>query len=113
MESYDQLASVFRADKGETLKASYFHLVDPVGGHAVAAEVTHRLSTFDNSFTIGSSHSLDPMTMMKTRFSNSGKVAVLCQHEWRPKSLITLSAEYDPKVVNSPSRVGLALALKP
>lgn len=113
LNKLDFSASLMLADKGETLKASYIHLVDPVGGHAVAAEVAHRLNTSDNSFTIGSSHSLDPMTTMKTRFSNNGKVAVLYQHEWRPKSLVTLSAEYDPKAVSSPSRVGLALALKP
>jgi len=95
------------------LKVSYIHVVNPISGHAVAAEVVHRFKTLENSFTIGSSHKLDPTTMVKTRFSNSGKVGVLCQHEWRPKSLVTLSAEYDPKAVSAPSRVGLGLALKP
>ncbi|AQL09500.1 Mitochondrial outer membrane protein porin 4 [Zea mays] len=47
------------------------------------------------------------------RFSNSGKVGLLCQHEWRPKSLVTLSAEYDLKVVSAPSRIGMAISLKP
>ncbi|KAJ6830576.1 mitochondrial outer membrane protein porin 6 [Iris pallida] len=75
--------------------------------------MVHRFNTLENSFSIGSSHNLDPLTKVKTRFSNNGKVAVLCQHEWRPKSLVTLSAEYDPKAVMAPSRMGLALALKP
>ena len=76
-----------RADKGETLKASYVHLFNPTNGATVAAEVTHKLKTKENYFTLGSSHALDPSTLLKTRFSNSGKVGLLCQHEWRPKSL--------------------------
>lgn len=79
----------------------------------VAAEMTHKFSTFENSFTIGSSHVLDPVTLLKTRFSDKGKVAMLYQREWRPKSLVTLSAEYDSKAVNSSPKLGLGIALKP
>lgn len=95
------------------MKASYIHLVNPVNGTAVAAEMTHRFSTKENSFTIGSSHALDPLTVVKTRFSDNGKVAMLCQREWRPKSLVTFSAEYDSKANNVAPKFGLALALKP
>ncbi|XP_037437110.1 mitochondrial outer membrane protein porin 6-like [Triticum dicoccoides] len=107
----DFSAALQMADKGETLKASYIHLFSPTS--AVAAEVTHRLKTKENYFTIGSSHALDSSTTLKTRFSNSGKAGLLCRHEWRPKSYVTLSAEYDPKVVSSPSRFGVAVALSP
>ncbi|KAL5209622.1 hypothetical protein ABZP36_005245 [Zizania latifolia] len=110
---HDFSASLLLTDKGETLKASYIHLFDQTNGAAVAAEVTHKLKTKENYFTIGSSHALDSSTLLKTRFSNSGKVGLLCQHEWRPKSFVSLSAEYDPKVVSSPSRFGVAVALKP
>ncbi|MCD7448780.1 hypothetical protein HAX54_045994 [Datura stramonium] len=79
----------------------------------VAAEMIHRLDTYENSFSIGSSHKVDPLTSVKTRFSDNGKVAMLCQREWRPKSLITFSAEYDMKARNSVPKLGLALALKP
>lgn len=75
--------------------------------------MTHRFSSTENSFSIGSSHALDPQTMVKTRFSGNGKIAMLCQREWRPKSLITLSAEYDSKANNVAPKLGLALALKP
>jgi hypothetical protein len=101
-----------RTDKGQTLKASYVHSVNPL--HSVAAEMTHKLSSFENSFTIGSSHAVDPFTVVKTRFSDNGKAAMLCQHEWRPKSLITFSAEYDSKATHAAApKFGLALALKP
>ncbi|CAN6314124.1 unnamed protein product, partial [Urochloa humidicola] len=109
----DFSASLLLADKGETLKASYIHLFNPTNGATVAAEVTHKLKTKENYFTIGSPHALDSSTLLKTRFSNTGKVGLLCQHEWRPKSLVTLSAEYDPKVVRSPSRFGVAISVKP
>ncbi|XP_039138700.1 mitochondrial outer membrane protein porin 6 [Dioscorea cayenensis subsp. rotundata] len=109
----DFSASLILADKGQTLRASYIHVVNPTNGATVAAELVHRFNTYGNSFCIGSSHSVDPLTLLKTRFSNNGKVSVLCQHEWRPKSLITLSAEYDSKVYRTPTKLGLALALKP
>lgn len=110
---HDFSAALILADKAETLKASYVHVVNPITGAAVAAEMIHRFNTYENSFTIGSCHALNPLTTVKTRFSNSGMAAVLCQHEWRPKSFVTLSAEYDPKTISAPSRVGLALALRP
>lgn len=100
-------------DKGKALKASYIHSVNPLSGTVVAAEMTHRFSSYENSFTIGSSHAIDPYTRVKTRFSDNGKVAMLCQREWRPKSLITVSAEYDSKATNVSPKLGLALALKP
>ncbi|KAF8400326.1 hypothetical protein HHK36_013623 [Tetracentron sinense] len=109
----DFSAALLLTDKGETLKASYIHTVNPHSGTAVAAEMTHRFSSFENSFTIGSSHAIDPFTVVKTRFCDNGKAAMLCQREWRPKSLVTFSAEYDPKAINATSRFGLALALKP
>lgn len=107
----DFSVALLLADKGQALKASYVHSVSPLT--SVAAEMTHRFSTYENSFTIGSSHVVDPLTLVKTRFSNSGKAAMLCQHEWRPKSLVTVSAEYDPKAISAAPKFGLALALKP
>ncbi|KAG0484410.1 hypothetical protein HPP92_008489 [Vanilla planifolia] len=110
---HDFSAALILADKGETLKASYIHFLDPLNKSAVAAEMSHLRKTCENIFTIGTSHALDPLTLVKARISNNSKVAVLCQHEWRPKSLVTVSAEYDPRAVISPSRVGVSLALKP
>ena len=37
---------------------------------------------------------------------------VLCQSEWRPKSLATLSTEYDAKAFGSPTWIAVAAALK-
>ncbi|XVF70028.1 hypothetical protein PTKIN_Ptkin11bG0128400 [Pterospermum kingtungense] len=107
----DFSVALLLTDKGQALKASYIHSVNPFT--CVAAEMTHRFSTYENNFTIGSSHAVDPCTVVKTRFSDNGKVAMLCQREWRPKSLVTFSAEYDSKATNASPKMGLALALKP
>nr|XP_004507845.1 mitochondrial outer membrane protein porin 6 isoform X1 [Cicer arietinum]XP_012573451.1 mitochondrial outer membrane protein porin 6 isoform X1 [Cicer arietinum] len=110
----DFSATLMLADKGESLKASYIHYVDRPDGLTIAAEMAHRFSTFENRFTIGSSQSIDPKTILKTRFSDDGKAAFQCQRAWRPNSLITLSAEYDStKIFGSPAKFGLALSLKP
>lgn len=95
------------------MKASYVHSVNPLTGTEVAAEMIHRLSSLENSFSIGSVHKIDPLTLVKTRFSDNGKVAILSQREWRPKSLVTVSAEYDTKAINVAPKFGLAIALKP
>ncbi|KAK7329803.1 hypothetical protein VNO77_23983 [Canavalia gladiata] len=110
----DFSAALMLADKGQTLKASYIHYVDRPDGLTVVAEISHRFSSFENRFTIGSSQSIDPNTILKTRFSNDGKAAFQCQRAWRPNSLITLSAEYDStKIFSSSTKLGLALTLKP
>ncbi|CAN7067189.1 unnamed protein product [Brassica rapa subsp. trilocularis] len=93
------------------LRGTYAHTVNPTT--SVGAELIRHFSSHDNSFIIGSSYSLDPFTTVKARLSNNGKAGMVVQSEWRPKSLITLSAEYDSKAVTSSPRLGLALALKP
>ncbi|KAG2297285.1 hypothetical protein Bca52824_043954 [Brassica carinata] len=96
----DFSAALMLEDKGESLRATYVHTVNPTT--SVGAELIRRFSNHANSFTIG--------LLLRGFFYNAGMVV---QREWRPKSLITLSAEYDSKAVNSSPRVGLALALKP
>lgn len=107
----DFSAALVLEDKGESLRATYVHTVNPTT--SVGAEMIRRFSDDNNSFSIGSSHSVDPLTTVKARFSNSGKAGMVVQREWRPKSLITVSAEYESKAVTSSPRFGLALALKP
>lgn len=110
----DFSATLMLADKGQSLKASYIHYVDRPDGLTVAAELAHKLSSSENRFTFGTSQSIDPKTVLKTRFSDDGKAAFQCQRAWRPNSLITLSAEYDSKkIIGSPAKFGLALSLKP
>ncbi|KAK7265274.1 hypothetical protein RJT34_32892 [Clitoria ternatea] len=110
----DFSTALMLADKGRILKASYIHYVNRPDKFTVAAEISHKFKTSENRFTIGSSQLIDPKTVVKTRFSDDGKAAMLCQRAWRPNSLITLSAEYDStKTISSSTKFGLALSLKP
>ncbi|KAL9239969.1 hypothetical protein vseg_014238 [Gypsophila vaccaria] len=109
----DLIAALTLDNKGDVLKASYYHMVNPVNGLAVGAEVSRSFSTNDNTVTVGGQHAIDPLTTVKARANNFGKVSAVLQHEWRPKSLITFSAEVDSRAIEKSAKVGLALALKP
>uniref|UniRef100_A0A5B6YUX8 Voltage-dependent anion-selective channel protein n=1 Tax=Davidia involucrata TaxID=16924 RepID=A0A5B6YUX8_DAVIN len=111
--SADLIASLTLNDKGDTLNASYYHTVKPLTNTAVGAEVTHSFQTNENTITVGTQHSLDPLTTMKARVNNLGKASALIQHVWRPRSLFTISGEVDTKAVDKSVKFGLALALKP
>ena len=87
-----------RNNKGDSLVASYYHTVNPLMNTAVGAEVTRSFSTNENTITVGTQHSLDPLTTLKARVNNAGKASALIQHEWRPKSFFTISGEVDTKV---------------
>lgn len=87
--------------------------MNPVTSTALGAEVAHSFSSNENTFTIGTQHLLDPLTTVKARLNNFGKASALIQHEWRPKSLITVSTEVDTKSIDKSAKFGLALALKP
>lgn len=100
-----------RNNKGDSLAASYYHFVNPLT--AVGAEVIHSFSTNDNTITVGTQHILDPLTTLKARVNNAGIASALIQHEWRPKSLFTISGEVDTKAIEKSAKFGLALALKP
>ncbi|KAH6763486.1 voltage dependent anion channel 1 [Perilla frutescens var. hirtella] len=109
----DLIAALTLNDKGDSLSASYYHIVSPLTNTAVGAEVTHSFSSNENTITVGTLHQLDPLTTVKARVNNFGKASALIQHEWRPKSLVTISTEVDTKSVDKSAKFGLALALKP
>lgn len=103
----------YRNDKADTLTASYYHTVSPLTNTAVGAELSHGFSSNENSLSIGTQHSLDPLTTVKARVNNTGIASALMQHEWHPKSLFTISGEVDTRAIEKSAKVGLALILKP
>uniref|UniRef100_A0A6V7QPW0 Uncharacterized protein n=1 Tax=Ananas comosus var. bracteatus TaxID=296719 RepID=A0A6V7QPW0_ANACO len=111
--NYDLIASLTVNDKGDSVSASYYHLVSRLTSTAVGGELTHNFSTNENTLTFGTQHALDPLTLVKARFNNSGKASALIQHEWRPKSFVTISSEVDTKAIEKSAKVGLALLLRP
>ncbi|EMS51310.1 Mitochondrial outer membrane porin [Triticum urartu] len=99
----DLIASLNLNNKGDSLTASYYHIVEK-SGTAVGAELTHSFSSNENSLTFGTQHTLDPLTLVKARINNSGKASALIQHEFMPKSLCTISAEVDTKAIEKSSK---------
>ena len=89
-----------------------YHL-DESQKNAVVGEITRRFSTNENTFTVGGQYALDPLTTVKSRLNNSGKLAALLQHELKSKSILTISGEFDTKALDRTPKFGLALALKP
>ncbi|XP_062219600.1 mitochondrial outer membrane protein porin 4-like [Phragmites australis] len=109
----DLIAAVILNNKGDSLTASYYHLVNTENNTAVGAELIHSFSSNENTVTFGTQHALDHLTTVKARYNNHGVASALIQHEWRPKSLFTLSTEVDTKAIEKSSKVGLSLVLKP
>ncbi|OAY61454.1 mitochondrial outer membrane protein porin of 36 kDa [Manihot esculenta] len=109
----DIITSLTLNDKGDTLNASYYHTVSPLTNTAVGAELTHSFSSNEKTLSIGTQHALDPLTTVKARVNNYGRASALIQHEWRPKSLFTISGEVDTRAIEKSAKIGLALALKP
>ncbi|XP_006655528.1 mitochondrial outer membrane protein porin 2 [Oryza brachyantha] len=107
----DLTASLLLNNKGDSLVTSYYHSVSKVS--AVGAELAHSFSSNENTLTFGTQHALDELTTVKARFNNFGLASALIQHEFRPKSLITISTEVDTKAIDKSSKVGLSLVLKP
>ncbi|PWA89708.1 outer membrane protein porin [Artemisia annua] len=109
----DVIAALTLNDKGESLNASYYHIVKPLTNTSVGGEVNHNFATNQNTITVGTQHALDPLTTVKARYNNHGKANALIQHEWRPKSLFTISGEVDTHAIDKSAKFGIALALKP
>ncbi|XP_047336361.1 mitochondrial outer membrane protein porin 2-like [Impatiens glandulifera] len=109
----DFSASIILEDKGNSIRASYVHHLDKLKKSSSVAEIARTLSTNENTFTFGGSISIDRLTVVKAKLNNNGKLGALLQHEVLPKSLVTISSEFDTKALNKSPKFGLALALKP
>lgn len=89
------------------------HNLDTLKRSAAVGEITRRFSTNENTFTVGGLYAVDPLTTVKAKLNNHGKLGALLQHEVIPKSLVTISGEIDTKALDKNPRFGLAIALKP
>ncbi|MFS7898399.1 putative Porin domain superfamily, eukaryotic porin/Tom40 [Helianthus anomalus] len=67
--------------------------------HQVSARFSNTLEA-NSTLRAFAQHALDPLTTVKARIDNLGKANALIQHEWRPKSLFTISGEVDTKAVD-------------
>ncbi|MQL70235.1 hypothetical protein Taro_002524 [Colocasia esculenta] len=102
-----------RADKGETLRASYVRYIHEKQTCAGVAEITRKFSTNENTLTVGGLCELDPLTTVKAKLNNNGKLAALLQHQLKPNNVLTISGEFDTKALDKHPRVGLSVAIRP
>ncbi|KAH0685511.1 hypothetical protein MTR67_011667 [Solanum verrucosum] len=109
----DSCAAIILGDKGDTIKASYIHHMDSLKTTAATGEITRRFSTNENTFTVGGSYAVDSLTIVKLKLNNHGNLGAVLQHEVIPKSLLTISSEFDTKALDKTPKFGVALALKP
>ncbi|KAK2372530.1 voltage dependent anion channel [Trifolium repens] len=109
----DSSASVIIGDKCDSIKVTYLHHLDQLKKSAAVIDVTRKFSTNQNTITVGGSFAVDPLTQVKARFNNYGKLGGLLQHEIFPKSVLTISGEVDTKALDKNPKFGLAIALKP
>ncbi|KAL9394222.1 hypothetical protein Peur_013507 [Populus x canadensis] len=109
----DSYASIILGDKGDSIRASYVHHLDLLKKSAAVGEITRRFSSNENTFTVGGSFAVDHLTVVKAKLNNHGKLGALVQHEVIPKSVLTISSEFDTKALDKNPRFGLAIALKP
>ncbi|XP_016690478.1 mitochondrial outer membrane protein porin of 34 kDa [Gossypium hirsutum] len=100
-------------EKGDSVNASYYHIVNPSTNIVVGAKVTYSFSTNVNTITVGTQYALDPLTIIKAWVNNASMVSALIQHEWLSKSLFTIYGEVDTKSIDKSPKVRLVLALKP
>ncbi|TYG46365.1 hypothetical protein ES288_D11G250800v1 [Gossypium darwinii] len=64
----DDLVKLFsktKNEKGDSINASYYHIVNPSSNTIVAAEVTYSFFTNVNTITVGTQHVLDSLTTIK------------------------------------------------
>ncbi|XP_059624005.1 mitochondrial outer membrane protein porin 2-like [Cornus florida] len=113
VEKPDSYASIILADKGDTIRVSHVHYLDELKRSATGGEITRRFSTNDNTFTFGGSFAVDNLTVVKAKLNNHGTLGALLQHELMPKSVLTISSEFDTKALEKTPRLGLSLALRP
>ncbi|KDP32072.1 hypothetical protein JCGZ_12533 [Jatropha curcas] len=109
----DSYASILLGDKGDSIKASYVHYLDQAKKSATVAEISRKFSTNENTFTVGGAYAVDYDTVVKAKLNNHGKLGALLQHEVVPKSLVTISGEFDTKALDKHAKFGLSIALKP
>lgn len=76
-------------------------------------EFSNRFSEEGNTLTVGGSHAVDAFTLIKLKLDNQGNFGAVLQHEFKPKSVMTMAAEFDYNSLDTNPKFGLSLALKP
>ncbi|XP_019195594.1 PREDICTED: mitochondrial outer membrane protein porin 2-like [Ipomoea nil] len=106
-------AAIILSDKGDTIMASFMHHLDAKKKTAAVGEISRKLSSNENTFTVGGSCAVDHLTNVKLKLNNHGRLGAVLQHTVIAKSVLTISSEFDTKALDKTPRFGVALALLP
>ncbi|KAG8478602.1 hypothetical protein CXB51_028409 [Gossypium anomalum] len=88
-------------EKGDSVNAFYYYIVNPSTNIIIGAEVTHSFFTNVNTIT------MDLLTTIKVWVNNAGKASALIQHEWHSKSFFTIFGEVDTNSIDKSPRSDL------
>ncbi|KAL3505056.1 hypothetical protein ACH5RR_034897 [Cinchona calisaya] len=103
--------AVILADKGDAVKAYCFYYPDKEKRGVIVGEIAREFSRNHNTLIVGGSYAVDPHTMVKAKLDNRGNLGSVLQHEFAPKSFLTLSGHFYTLAVEKRPRFGLAVSL--
>ncbi|CAL5198349.1 unnamed protein product [Lathyrus oleraceus] len=106
-------ASLTLHDSFDTLKATFYHQVNPLTQTAIATQVKHSLSLKETGVNIGVQHAFFPQTLLKARFDSSGKAGTLIQQGFWQKFFVTMAGEIDFGAEDKTPKFGVSMALRP
>ena len=97
----------------DTLKASIYHVANPLTNCAFAAEMKHSFSTSETGVTVGAQHELHPRTMVKARMDTNGKVGAIIQQELWRRFFLSIAGEVDLRATCRLPQIGASMSLAP
>ncbi|GAU32821.1 hypothetical protein TSUD_208890 [Trifolium subterraneum] len=106
-------ASLTFHDSFDTLKATFYHEVNPLTQTAIATQVKHSLSLQETGVTIGVQHAFFPQTLLKARFDSAGKAGALIQQGFWQRFFVTMAGELDFGAEDKTPKFGVSMALRP
>ncbi|PON74814.1 Eukaryotic porin [Parasponia andersonii] len=105
-------ATILLTNKGDMLKASYFHNLSKAKNISAAIEMSRCLLTKENTFLAGGSWGIDHLTVVKAKVDNHGKLNTLLQLGISKKVLLSISGGFDIKAMDRKPEIGFGITLK-
>uniref|UniRef100_A0A061R571 Voltage-dependent anion channel protein 2 n=1 Tax=Tetraselmis sp. GSL018 TaxID=582737 RepID=A0A061R571_9CHLO len=106
----DYSAGIVLADKGETLKATYYHSIDAT--QKAGCEIVRKLNTESTAFTMGYQKSLESGAVLKARLANSGIAAVSYSFSPAAKTTLNVAGQVDAANLDKNSKIGMSMDVK-
>ena len=86
-------AGAVLSDKGQTVKASYSHVMAP--GQSAALEVTRGLQSQNTTFTLGYSRVLQNNALAKVKLDNAGMCGLLYEQNLDGATKVCMSGMFN------------------